>query len=74
MNVFLLWHARKLPDDEDGDKLIGVYATADDADRAKQRALSLPGFRDSPEGFEVDRYIVGQDNWKEGFFRVNDGV
>lgn len=70
MEVFLLWHVHELPGGEDSPKLIGVYATADDAERARNRVSSQPGFRDSPEGFEVDRYEIGRDHWTEGFVTV----
>lgn len=70
MDVFLLWHVHELPDGEEDAKLIGVYATADDAERAKQRVSSQPGFRDSPKGFEISQYEVGRDHWTEGFVTV----
>ena len=44
-----------------------VYATAEDAESARLRVRSRPGFSDSPEGFEVSRYTVGQDHWTEGY-------
>lgn len=67
MNVFLLWHAHEMPDGEEDAKLIGVYATAEDAEAARLRVQSQPGFRDLPEGFQVDRYTVGEDHWTEGY-------
>ena len=70
MDVFLLWHVHELPGGEDDAKLIGVYATAADAEMARQRVCSQPGFRDSPDGFEVSRYGVGRDHWTEGFVTV----
>ena len=33
----------------------------------KWTVLTQPGFRDSPEGFQIDRYTVGQGNWTEGY-------
>jgi hypothetical protein len=67
MDVYLLWHVHELPDDEEDVKLIGVYASPEDAEQARVRVGSQPGFRDSPEGFLVDRYTVGKDHWTEGF-------
>ena len=67
MHVYLLWHIREENDGEEDGKLIGVFATAEDAEGARQRAATRPGFRDSPEGFVVDRYTIGQDHWAEGF-------
>jgi hypothetical protein len=67
MDVFLLWHVHEMPDGEGDAKLIGVYATAEDAESARLRVRSQPGFRGSPEGFEVSRYEVGKDHWTEGY-------
>lgn len=70
MDVFLLWHTHEMPDGEEDDKLIGVYASAEDAEAAKLRALPRPGFRDHPEGFQISRYTVGEDQWTEGYITV----
>ena len=67
MDVFLLHHVHELSDGREDIELIGVYATADDAEWARQRAVTQPGFRDAPDGFEVERYTVGQDQWTEGY-------
>src|ERR1700722_12436903 len=65
--VYLLWHVHELPSGDDNAKLIGVYASSDDAESARKRVCGQPGFRGSPEGFHIDRYEVGRDNWTEGF-------
>jgi hypothetical protein len=70
MDVYLLWHVHELPDGEEDAKLIGVYSTEASALEARGRAISLPGFRDAPDGFQVARYTVGQDEWTEGFITV----
>jgi hypothetical protein len=48
-------------------KLIGVYATENNAKAAKERMSAKPGFVDCPDGFEIDRYVVGEDHWTEGY-------
>jgi hypothetical protein len=70
MDVFLLWHVHEMPSGEEDAKLIGVYASVEEAERAKQRVSPQPGFRDLPDGFQVSRYTVGQDHWTEGFVTV----
>lgn len=70
MDVFLLWHVHEMPDGEEDSKLIGVYATAEDAEAARLRVLPQPGFRDLPEGFQVSQYTVGEDQWTEGYVTV----
>lgn len=66
MDVFLLWHVYEMPDGEEDAKMIGVYASAEGAERAKQRVLPQPSFRDLPGGFQVSRYTVGQKPWGGG--------
>lgn len=67
--VYILWHVHEfedsgLPDDE---KLIGVYRTSEDAEAAKQRVAGKAGFKEWPSGFQIHRYILGQDGWTEGY-------
>ena len=64
--VYLLSHERDL-DGADEVKVIGVYASENDAREARQRAASLPGFLDHEDGFSIDAYVVGEDHWAEGF-------
>jgi hypothetical protein len=66
MEVWLLWHTHTVGE-EDDEKLIGVYTTQKDAEQAQRRASALPGFRDVPEGFGIDSYVVDQDRWTKGF-------
>jgi len=72
MKVYLSEHTHLLPGGEEGHEeetliLIGIYATQEDAEQARKRAITKPGFRDSPEGFSISEHMVGQDNWTEGF-------
>ena len=75
--VFVVQHAHSLPDGSDDVKLIGVYATREDALEAIGRLAHQPGFADHPEicdpsnsaeqGFHIDAYEIGKDHWQEGF-------
>ena len=69
-SIFLLWHVHELGDGEDDEKLIGVYSSQEDAERAIGclRERDLPGFRDFPDGFEISDYPINQDHWTEGYF------
>ena len=73
MQVFLLWHTHRLASGEDDAKLIGVYSTETEAEAARERVGSQPGFRGAPEGFEVCPYTVDRDHWTEGFATVFHG-
>jgi hypothetical protein len=66
--VYLLWHTHPTGGNENNDKLIGVYSSEDDARSARSRMSAKAGFADRPEGFEIVKYRIGEDNWTEGYF------
>ena len=66
-SVFLVMHARKLLDGHEDLKLIGVYGSQGRAQEAVERSRQLEGFRDHPDGFSIDGYLIDQDHWTEGF-------
>jgi hypothetical protein len=68
--VFLLWHSHPTGNGEMNEKLIGVYATEEDASGAIDRIRVQPGFRDYVEGFEINKYEIGKDHWEEGYFKT----
>jgi hypothetical protein len=65
--VFLVTHVNSLPNGEDDMKFIGAYKSKKDAEAAVTRSALLLGFRDSPLGFSIDEYSLGEDHWTEGF-------
>ena len=69
--VFILWYV--LEDDEfkENAKLIGVYRSPKDCNEAIERLKDKPGFRDFPEGFETNEYLLNKDHWTEGFVDGN---
>jgi hypothetical protein len=58
-----------LIDPEAGDdvKLLGCYSSDGKAQSRIDRARGLPGFREEPDCFFVDRYVVDRDEWASGF-------
>lgn len=65
--VYPLWHMRPLGDSETDDKLLGIYATREEAERRMESARKVAGFKDYPDAFVIDGYEVGRDEWVEGF-------
>lgn len=69
--VFVLEHALYKDDNTDNDvedfKLIGVFASEQQAKAAMEQLKSQPGFKDYPNGFHIDGYPLGQINWSQGF-------
>jgi hypothetical protein len=76
---FVLQHLHTLPGGEEDIKILGVYATKEDAESAVARFRMLPGFRDRPilrnlvnnesevDGFYISDMEVGLDYWPEGY-------
>jgi hypothetical protein len=56
--VYVLTHSRPVSDEDDDEKLLGVFSSVEAAARAESRALTLLGFRDSPRGFVTTVYSV----------------
>ncbi len=66
MKIFLLQHVH--PEDGIEDvRTLGVYSSEQNAERAKQRYLRLPGFQDWPDGFCIGSYDIDEDEWTDGF-------
>jgi len=65
--VHLLWHTREDDEYHESSKLIGVYASTEECDAAKERIKNKPGFVAHPNGFEVSTYEIGKDHWMDGF-------
>ncbi|MGP4789379.1 homoserine kinase [Psychrobacter sp. 1Y11] len=70
-SVFVLEHTRYEDDNSDNDiedfKLIGVFASLEQAQAAIAQLSTQPGFKDYPNGFHIDEYPLGQINWSSGF-------
>jgi hypothetical protein len=79
-SVFVVQHLHTLPQGENDVKMIGVYATREDAIKAMRRLAKQPGFRELPDvvdyatesmhGFHIDEYEIGKDHWQEGYDTV----
>ncbi|WP_063044259.1 DUF7336 domain-containing protein [Nocardia pseudovaccinii] len=66
--IFILDHWYELENGEEFVRTVGMYSTESRAVQAAERMKDLPGFRDRPDDFHIDRYTVGKDHWSEGFF------
>lgn len=74
MDVFILWHVYELEDDfgiHDEEKMIGIFQTEADAEKAIDLLKDQEGFRDHPlQCFEIHKIKIGQIGWTEGFSTV----
>lgn len=65
--VYLLWHSHEFENGEDDAKLLGVYSSESIATKKINKYKTLPGFKENPDGFEIDKYEIDCDQWQEGF-------
>jgi hypothetical protein len=74
MRIYILSHARADDEYRDHAKHIGSYSTRDKAEDAKRRLSEKPGFKDWPQGFEIDEDQLDLDHWEEGFIYWDEAV
>lgn len=65
--VYLLQHSYELDNGCDETKLLGVFSSKQEAKEAIKQYKQLPGFRNKPENFHIDKYEVDKKYWVEGF-------
>jgi homoserine kinase type II len=65
--VYPLYHSRPIDDDEEDEKLVGIYSSRAQAEAAIERLRDKPGFRDFPDGFHIYEDELDRDGWTEGF-------
>lgn len=67
MNVYLLQHSYEIGEFEEI-KTIGIYSSEEKAKIVMEQYKILPGFNRYPfDSFNIDKYLIDEDNWKEGF-------
>jgi hypothetical protein len=65
--IYILTHGFELSEEQEEVKLIGVYATQEEAEAAQRRALERRGFKEHPDGFYIQAYELNRDHFTEGF-------
>jgi len=73
-SVFIVQHVAREDEDDENVKFIGAYSSRAEARAAISRLLPQPGFRDYPEGFHIDEYLLDQDHWSEGFIAADEAL
>ena len=65
--VYLLEHAYEKENGADEIKTLGIFSEAKEAEKAVEYYKMLPGFRDYPDSFCVNKYEINQRCWESGF-------
>lgn len=68
--VYILHHVHEINSNSEDVKIIGVYSTPEEAKIAQSRVENLPGFKDTRDGFSIDRYQINETFWLEGFVSI----
>jgi len=71
--VYLLQHSYEQNEIEEI-KTIGVYSTEDLANTVIEKYKNLPGFKDYPDGFNIDKYKMNSNSWEEGFIKWDQAL
>jgi len=64
--VYIVEHSYENDDCEEA-KLIGVFSTKEKAEQIVKQYKKLPGFKDFPDNFYINKYELDVSEWKEGF-------
>ncbi|EFB74874.1 DUF7336 domain-containing protein [Subdoligranulum variabile] len=68
--VYVLQHSYALQNGCDETKLLGVFSSEDKAQQAIEMYRTLPGFCEHSQDFHLDKYLLDERYWTEGFFTI----
>lgn len=80
--VYVVWHTHQIRPRatdhaySDGDVLeedlkeLGVFSSRAKADAWVLRMKAAPGFKEQPDNFTIDQYVLDEDSWPDGPERV----
>jgi hypothetical protein len=72
--VYVLWHRCTDPDGRDHELMLEIYSTQKKAAQGLSLLRNKPGFRDYPNGFEIQDVTVDRTYMTKGFlFAWGDG-
>ena len=60
--LYLVLHENRKTEDI---KCIGIYSSRQCAEKAVERLSTTPGFRDAPQCFSIDPYVLDRDHWSD---------
>jgi homoserine kinase type II len=75
--VFLLQHSYEKEIDGlflEETKIIGIYSSEKNAEGAVEKYKKLPGFKDYPDAFYIDRFQLDMGFWVEGFITGDEAL
>ncbi len=70
--VWTLHHVHEFDDGHECVKLIGIFSSESLALAAERKVQDQPGFRDLPDGFEINAHSLDQLGWLEGYITIQE--
>ncbi|MBX7457819.1 hypothetical protein K3152_06135 [Qipengyuania sp. 1NDH17] len=68
-SIFQVYYEREYEHRDNTELVIGFYKSREEAEQVVSKLVSKPGFKDYPEGFEIDEIRFGlAAGWEEGFY------
>ena len=65
--VYIVQHSYELESGNDETKIIGVFSSYQYAKEIVDQYITLPGFKERPNNFFIDKYEIDKKHWDEGF-------
>ncbi|MCC7452817.1 MAG: hypothetical protein IT222_01525 [Crocinitomix sp.] len=65
--AYYLAHVHRISKSNINTKLIGIYDSTHEAEKAIELSSKLPGFKDSLDGYEIIPIRLNKIHWKDGF-------
>lgn len=66
--VYIVHHTHVISEENEDIKLIGAFSSKENAIKVTEKYKQLPGFREAPKGFDIDKYQIDEEYWSEGYF------
>ena len=67
IKLYFLQHSRPIENSEPVGYCLGVFTTRKEAEEALPLYLESEGFRDYPNDFSIQEYVLDQKTWLEGY-------
>lgn len=71
--VYLLQHSYEI-DEVEETKILGIFISKAKANAAIKYFIQQPGFKDYPNDFYIDKYLINEIQWKEGFISWDKAI
>lgn len=65
--VYILQHVHEFGGGHEDVKILGIFSSESKAIELIEKYKMQPGFKDYPDGFATDRYVLDKAEWIEGF-------